>query len=167
MYGKKIICTPLPYLEELPESDKNLIILNFDLSNIKEVVEKIKSLISQNNAKATNYVVPYKDNYNKYLAKGKSKYEKEKYNGMKKIRAKVKFKDMKHNNLLRLAGEEFVEDEERADDLIRRGFATLVEEIKPKVEKAVTEIETAVKEEKKEKAIKETAKKVVKKNAKK
>lgn len=164
MYGKKIICTPLPYLEELPESDKNLIILNFDLSNIKEVVEKTKSLISQNNAKETNYVVPYKDNYKKYLAKGKSKYEKEKLGNMKRIKAKVKFKDAQNNNVLRNIGEEFIAEDERAEDLIKRGFATLVEEIKPKVEKAVTEVETAVKEIKKEKAVKEKA---VKKDAKK
>lgn len=74
---------------------------------------------------------------------------------------------MKHNNILRKAGEEFIEEAERADDLINRGFAILVEEIK---EKAV-KIETAVKEEKKEtaKPKKETAKatKEEKKNAKK
>lgn len=159
MYGKKIICTPLPYLEELPESDKNLIVLNFDLSNINEAVEKIKLLISPNNSKATNYVAPYKDNYKKYLAKGKSKYEKEKLGNMKRIKAKVKFKDARNNNVLRNIGEEFIAEDERAEDLIKRGFATLVEEIKPKVEKAVTEVETAVKEIKKEKAVKKNAKK--------
>lgn len=160
MYGKKIICTPLPYLDELPESDKNLIILNFDLSNINEVVEKIKLLISPNNSKATNYVVPYKDNYKKYLAKGKSKYEKEKLGNMKRIKAKVKFKDAQNNNVLRSIGEEFIAEDERAEDLIKRGFATLVEEIKQKE----VAVETAVKEIKKEKAVKEKA---VKKNAKK
>lgn len=155
MYGKKIICTPLPYLEELPESDKNLIVLNFDLSNINEVVEKIKLLISPNNSKATNYVAPYKDNYKKYLAKGKSKYEKEKLGNMKRIKAKVKFKDARNNNVLRNIGEEFIAEDERAEDLIKRGFATLVEEIKQKE----VAVETAVKEIKKEKAVKKNAKK--------
>lgn len=42
MYGKIIICTPLPYLSELPDCDKNIIILDFDLSNINEVVRKNK-----------------------------------------------------------------------------------------------------------------------------
>lgn len=88
---------------------------------------------------------------------------------MKKIKAKVKFKDMKHGNMLRYIGDVFIEDNARADDLIARGFVTLVEEIKEKaepkkVEKAVETIEVAVKEEKKEKAVKEKA---VKKNAKK
>lgn len=68
---------------------------------------------------------------------------------MKKIRVKQKFLDMKHANCLRKAGEEFIEESERAEDLINRGFATLVEDIKEKV----TKVETAVKEEKKEKAV--------------
>lgn len=152
MYGKKIICTPLPYLDELPESDKNLIILNFDLSNINDVVEKIKSLISSNNSKATDYVVPYKDNYKKYLAKGKSKYKKE-MKGLKKIRVKVKFSDMLHNNTIRNKGEVFIEEDERADLLITRGYAELLE--------SIPAVETAVKKEvKKEKAVKEKAIKV-------
>ena len=72
---------------------------------------------------------------------------------MKKIKVKVQFKDMKHNNVIRKVGEEMIEDNARADDLIARGFCLLVEDI---IEKKV-EVEHAVKEEKKEKAIKEKA----------
>ena len=68
---------------------------------------------------------------------------------MKKIRVKQKFLDMKHSNCLRKAGDEFIEENERAEDLINRGFATLIENIKENTIK----VETAVKEEKKEKAV--------------
>ena len=160
MYGKKIIVTPLPYLNELPISNENAFILDFDLKNIKDVALKLKSLQKAYKRVATNYENILNDNYDKYLTKGKSHYFKEMKNNMKKIKAKVKFKDMKHNNILRNIGDEFVEENERAEDLIKRGFATLVEDI---IEKKV-EVEQAVKEAKKEKAIKEKA---VKKNAKK
>lgn len=76
---------------------------------------------------------------------------------MKKIRALVDFKDAKNDEKIRCIGEEFVEDDERASLLIHRGFALLVEDI---IEKK-SEIEQAVKEVKKEKAVRE------KKNAKK
>ena len=152
-YGTKVIVTPLPYLDEINiKNNENALVLNFDLSNMKDVVNNIK------NVSRVIWNVP-EDNYKKYLAESKSKYEEmKKY--MKKIRVKNKFKDMKHNNILRNIGEEFIEEGARADDLIARGFCTLVEEIKEKKE----EVETAVKEEKKEKAVKEKA---VKRNAKK
>ena len=167
MYGKKICVTPLPYLNELPISNENAIILEFNLSNIKDVVKKIKSIKSSNNRNATKYKEILQDDYKKYLAEGKSHYVEE-MKSMKKIRAKVKFKDMMHNNCLRHIGEEFIENDARANDLIARGFASLVEEIKEKK----VEIETAVeKEVKKEKAVKEKAvkpaTKETKKNAKK
>lgn len=163
MYGKKIIVTPLPYLNELSITNEDCYILDFDLKNIKDVVRKIKLLTSQNNCEAIHYGKMLNDNYKKYLAEGESHYEKEMKGNMKKIKAVAKFRDMRHNNLLRNIGEEFVEENERAEDLIKRGFATLVEDI---IEKKV-KVEQAVKEVKKEKAVKEKAVKEVKKNAKK
>lgn len=152
-YGTKVIVTPLPYLNEIGIRDnENALILDFNLGNLNDVVERIK------NVSRASWNVP-SDNYDKYLAKGKSRYEELKKT-MKKIRVKNKFKDMMHNNLLRNVGEEFIEDNARAEDLISRGFCILVEDIKEKKQ----EIETAVKEVKKEKAIKEKAvKKVAKK----
>lgn len=152
-YGTKVIVTPLPYLDEIGiKNNENALILNFDLSNINDVVSNIK------NVSRAKWNCP-DDNYYKYLAKGTSKYEEMKRT-MKKIRVKNKFKDMKHNNTLRNVGEEFIEDNLRADDLIARGFCILIEDIKEKAE----EVETAVKEIKKEKAVKEKAvKKVAKK----
>ena len=155
-YGTKVIVTPLPYLQEMQINDANALILNFDLSNLNEVVAQIDK------PKRVNWQMPT-DNYSKYLASGKSKYEEAKKK-MLKIRVKNKFLDMKHNNVLRKVGEEFIEDNTRAMDLIQRGFCVLVEDLKAVKEKAVNEVETAVKEVKKEKAVKEKA---VKKNAKK
>ena len=157
-YGTKVIVTPLPYLNEMhiSDADKNALVLNFDLSNLNEVVANIQ------NVNKVKWQMP-QDIYSKYLAKGKSKYEEAKRN-MLKIRVKNKFLDMKHNNTLRRVGEEFIEDSIRAKDLISRGFCVLVEDLKAETEKAVNEVETAVKEVKKEKAVKEKA---VKKNAKK
>lgn len=162
MYNKNIIVTPLPYLHELGVTNKNTLILNFDLSNINDIVSKIKDVKKQ------TWCLP-KDNYSNILAKGKSKYKKELSNGMMRIRVKQKFRDMKHlqmdgKGVLRRIGDEIIEDEARAKDLIERGFATLVENIVEKKQ----EVETAVKEVKKEKAVKEKAVKTpAKKNAKK
>ena len=141
-YGKQVVVTPLPYLDEIGiKNDENALILNFDCSNIKDVVEKIKT------PKKVTWNVP-NDNYGTILEKIKSNYEKERI-GMKRIRVKQKFRDMKHGNILRSTGEEFVEEAERADDLINRGYAILIEEIKQKTEK----VEAAVKENHEERAV--------------
>lgn len=156
MYGTKVIVTPLPYLDELNIKGDNALILDFDLKNINDIVEQIKM--------PTKVMwQPPADNYNNLLAQGKSKYTQEMSKGMKRIKVKARFKDMKHNNILRFVGEEFIEEDARATDLIERGYAYLIEDIKP----VETKVEKAVKEVKKEKAVKEKATKVVKKNAKK
>lgn len=147
-YGVRIICTKLPYLEEIGiRNHEEAIILNFNCNNIEEVAEELQTI------KKINWKPP-EDNYMKYLVESKSTYEERKLT-MKKIRVKQKFLDMKHGNCLRKAGEEFIEENSRAEDLINRGFAILVEDIKEKEVK----VEKAVKEEKKERAVKETTKK--------
>ena len=160
-YGTKVVVTPLPYLQEISISNENAIILDFDCSNIIDVVEKMK------NVSRVKWNAP-SDDYINILAPSKSNYRLRSENKMKKIKATIKFKDMMHNNVLRYAGEEFIEEEARANDLINRGFATLIADIK---EEAI-EVEQAVKKEvKKEKAVKEKAikpaTKETKKNAKK
>ena len=142
-----VIVTPLPYLEEIGVKDnENALILHFNCDNVKEVASRIKNKIKMN-------YEPLQDRYNEILAKGSSHY-KEMKSGMKKIRVKQKFRDMKHGNILRTPGFEFIEEDARANDLIDRGFVTLIEDIK-------LEVEHAVKEVKKEKAIKEKAVKKV------
>ena len=152
-YGKQVVVTPLPYLEEIGiRRNENAVILEFDCSNIKEVADQIENL------KEITWKPP-EDGYNKILVPSKSTYT-ERRMGMKRIKVKQKFLDMKHNNIQRRTGEEFIEENDRADDLINRGFCLLVEELTPKETPAK---EVAVKTEaKKERAIKtekETAKK--------
>ena len=70
---------------------------------------------------------------------------------MKNIKVIQAFRDSAHDNELRAIGNEYLEQNDRADELIRRGFCELINVVE---EKAV-KVETAVKEEKKEKSIKE------------
>lgn len=140
--------TPLPYLKEIDiQEGRDALILNFDCSNVKEVVEQIK------NTHRTSWHVP-EDGYIKYLTKSESKYKEERI-GMKKIRVKQKFYDMAHNNILRKVGTEYLEEAKRADDLADRGFAIILEEIKePQPKEEAIQVETAVKvETKKETAV--------------
>lgn len=76
---------------------------------------------------------------------------------MKRLKVKNPFWDKTENNRKRNVGEEFEASDERANDLISKRFAVLLEDI---IEKNVV-VEEAVKEVKKEKAVKE--KKVAKK----
>ena len=64
-YNKYVVITPLPYIDELSQKSEKLVILDFNLKNIKDVVKRIKSLKSQNNCSATNYGNVLVDNYNK------------------------------------------------------------------------------------------------------
>ena len=63
-----VVVTPLPYLEEIGVEDgKNAYILEFDCSNIDEVARKMVNI--------PKFEFKHlKDNYDKILAKGKSKY---------------------------------------------------------------------------------------------
>lgn len=160
-YGTQTITTRLPYLEEININDDNAIILEFDCSNIKEVVEKIKKQAH----KRIEWNVP-KDNYRNILAEGKSRY-KEMIKGMARVRVKVRFRDTQNNLIWREVGNEIICDETRAKQIADSGYGEIIEEVIEPVEKAVKEV-------KKEKAVKEKAtkkvepeKKAVKRNAKK
>lgn len=161
-YGTQTITTRLPYLEEININDENAIILEFDVSNLKEVVKKI----IENGHKRINWNIP-KDNYKNILAKGKSNY-KEMRKNMARVRVKVRFQDTRHNLIWREVGHIIECDIERAKQIADSGFGDIIEE-------PIEQVEKAVKEEKKEKAVKEKAtkevkpevKKAIKKNAKK
>lgn len=154
-YGVQTITTPLPYLEEIGITNENSLILDFDLNNIKNIVERIKKPTK------VNWTIP-QDNYNNILANGKSKYEEMK-NTMAILKVTVNFRDMQNNGIERKIGEEFVCELPRAKQIVAAGYGTIIDE---QIEKKVP-VEKAVKEVKKEKAIIEKAVKVIKKNAKK
>ena len=66
-----MIVTPVPVFKELKINEKNSIILNFDCSNLDEVIDKIQT-------KKFNftYEAP-EDNWKQLLAPGESQYQKE------------------------------------------------------------------------------------------
>lgn len=69
--GVPIIATPIPVFKEIGLDDTNSIILNFDASNIDEVIDKM--LKTDFNFTYT----PKKDCWDKLLIPGKSEYQKE------------------------------------------------------------------------------------------
>lgn len=122
--NKPVIVTPLPYLSEIGvEDNKNAYILNFDCSNVKEIVSKITTIPKFEFKKL-------QDNYDNIVIKGKSKYEE-----MKKMEVKVKvikpFKDMQNGNIQRHMNEEFICSKLRAEYLVENKAAEIIEEIKP------------------------------------
>jgi len=72
-YGVPIITTPLSILKELPVSDNEKIILEWDCSNADEVARQI----FEKEIKPFEYKIP-KDNWKKLLVNKKSTYEEEK-----------------------------------------------------------------------------------------
>lgn len=74
---------------------------------------------------------------------------------MVRIKILKSFRDAQSENILRLAGSEAIVDKERADDLIRKGFAEFVSEV-------IVDVETESKKPVTEKAVR-----TLKKNAKK
>lgn len=138
-----IITTPLPYLEELGVKDGiNAYIMNYDCSNVDEIVNKITN-VPKFNFKRLD------DGYNKIFKNIKSKYEEE-LNMKVKVKAIVEYDDCELNKRVKI-GEEWITTRERADRLLE--YPALVE---------VVEV---IKEDKKEDK-KVPTKKVEKKNGK-
>lgn len=105
-----IITTPLPYLEEIGYKDGETgYTLEFDLSNINEVVKKI-TYIPLFNFKRL------KDNYENIFIKSKNKYKEEL--GMKvKVRCIVNEYYDVELGLNKVKGDEYIVSRERADKL--------------------------------------------------
>lgn len=72
-YGVPIVTTPLSILKELSITDNEHIVLDWNCNNADEVAKEI----FEKDVKSFKYNIP-KDEWNKILATGKSKYEEEK-----------------------------------------------------------------------------------------
>ena len=99
-YGVPVITTPLPVLKELGVNETNSITLAFDLSNMDEVVRKMRLRKAK-----FKYEAPV-DRWNELLVAAPSTYAQD----MKKIyEVEVihKFEDTKNGNKQRLVGETF------------------------------------------------------------
>lgn len=77
-YGVPIITTPLSVYKELPVTDNERIVLNWDCSNVDEIAKQI----FEKKVKPFKYEIP-KDDWDKFLAKGKSTYKEEKQEKVK------------------------------------------------------------------------------------
>lgn len=124
--GCKLILTPCESFEENGLLD-DCILLDFDLSNIDEVVGKIKNEYINKPSRKLSYV-PLKDDYDKYLLDGKSGYEGENVMVIKVL----KDFDISGTKIHKVEGEVFATDdiftEERAMNAIKAGYAVEVVE---------------------------------------
>lgn len=140
-----VICTKLPYLQEIGVVDKkNGYLMDFDCGNIEEIVAKIQN-------KPKFEFKKLNDRYNKILAKGKSQYKEERMDKKVKVRATDAY--MQNNiedserGYVPKPNEEFFISESRYKTLSVAEnnsyglvFVRLVEQ--PKVETAKKEVET-------------------------
>lgn len=92
--GIPVIVTPLPYLDEIGIKDGvNAYILDFDCGNVKDVATRMKKVPKFN-------FEPLKDNYDKILAKGKSRYRQE-LNTIVKVICIKEYKDILLNRVIK------------------------------------------------------------------
>ena len=155
-YGVPIVTTPLTVTKELPITDNEQIVLNWDCSNVDEVARQI----FEKDVKPFEYTPP-EDEWHILLAEGKSNYEEEKK--MRYLVEATNKYERTNNHDIELSkqkgvekyipkeGEKWEVDWERKEKLVNLGYVKEVKEIK--------EIETAKKEVKAEKAVKKTTKK--------
>ena len=143
-YGVPIVITPLSVYNELPVSDNEKIVLNWDCSNVDEVAR----LIFEKNVKPFTYKTP-NDIWDKILAKGKSTYKEEKEMKVK-VECVFEYFDLELNKSITPNDED--KNKYRIIPKLR------AEEIIEKTNGAIKILEE-VKEEKKEKAVKPTTKK--------
>lgn len=162
-YGVPIVTTPLSILKELPITDNEHLVLNYDCSNADEIARQI----FEKNVKPFNYNPPA-DSWEDFLIKEKSNYEEEKkMKFLVEATEKYTRTNTSDNGLsatkgiryIPKQGEQWEVDYERKERLVELGFVTVVKEIK--------EVETAVKEVKTEKAVKKVTKKPATKGRKK
>ena len=164
LYGVPLVTTPITVCDELNIDSSMRLILNYDLSNVDDVIENMF------NKKMDFKYTPPKDRWNEILAKGK---------GEVKENLKMKLFKVKANNVSSdrgivlgelgrpaKVGEEFITTEDRVENLCNGKnkfnvvFATLLEEVKdePKEVKEENKGEPIV-EEKPVKKTKKTSKK--------
>lgn len=156
MYKTPCILTPCNVYKELGMLDSS-IVLNFDLSNLDEVVERIF-----NETIEVNYTPP-KDRWDEIFIDVKSNYKEEEMKNYK-VRALFEFDDIEEN-LLRLKDQEFYVDADRYEYLYKAQAVELVsidELEEPKIEIEETEFLPKTEETKKE-IVKAVKKKTTKK----
>lgn len=164
-YGVPIVTTPLSILKELPITDNEHLLLDWDCKNVDEVARQI----FEKEVKRFDYIPP-KDNWEDFIIKEKSKYEEEKkMKYLVEATEKYERTNTSDNELsvkkgvryVPKSGEQWEVDHDRKEKLIELGFVKLVKEIEEKkaTKKEELKVETAAKKTKTEKAVKKTTKK--------
>jgi hypothetical protein len=148
-YGVPIITTPLSILKELPITDNEHLVLEYDCSNADEIARQI----FEKKIKPFKYNPP-EDNWEDFLIKEKSNYEEEKR--MKfLVEATNKYQntntyDVELSNQKGVekyfpkTGEQWEVDFERKELLVDKGFVKVVKEIEDK--KVIKEDEVVIEE---------------------
>ena len=159
-YGVPIVTTPLTILNELPITENEHIVLDWNCENVDEVARQI----FEKEVKPFSYTAP-EDNWSNILVKKESTYEEEK-NMKYLVEATDLYKRLntydvelsKQKNVKQYVpkeGERWEVNLERKQLLEEKGFIKVIEEVK--------EVETATKKVETEKAVKKTTKKATKK----
>lgn len=115
-YGVPLVTTPLSVLKELPITDNEMIVLNWDCSNVDNVAKEI----FEKEIKPFKYTPP-KDEWYKHIKKVKSKYI---YNPNEKVKVVCirEYYDQELNGELIKKDTEKIMQRDRADYLISRGL---------------------------------------------
>lgn len=153
-YGVPIITTPLSVYKELPVTDNERIVLDWDCSNVDEIAR----LVFEKEVKPFKYTPP-KDDWDKILVNVKSNYEEEK-NMKVKVRCLRNYFDLELNKLITASKEdknyERIITRERADEIIDKtnGAIEILETVRQeKKETATKPRKTTRKQPKKETAV--------------
>ena len=117
--GVPIVVCELPYFKEIGIKDgENAIFLKEDCSNVKEVVQRMKTPLKFK-------FEPVKDDYDKIIAKGNSLYQKELIT-MVKVRCISKYHDIELNETKTPESEPYKVNKIRAEELLAYGDIELV-----------------------------------------
>lgn len=161
-YGVPIVTTPLSILKELPITDNEHIVLDWDCNNVDEVARQIfekkvkKFEYNPPEDNWENYIIKEKSTYKeemkmKYLVEATDKYEKEKTSDNQ-------LSESKGTRYFPKEGEQWEVDFERKEKLVNLGFVKVVKEIPDKkitkkAEKESEQIEEKPKTRRKRKII--------------
>lgn len=117
--GVPVVVCELPYFKEIGIKDgENAIFLKEDCSNVKEVVQRMKTPLKFK-------FEPVKDDYDKIVVAGKSKYQKE-LKTMVKVKCISKYYDIELDKTFTPESEPYEVNKIRAEELIGYGDIELV-----------------------------------------
>jgi len=123
----KLLITPCPSFYEQGCDEENSMILEFDMSNIDDVIERIQEMYECNKPKKTFKPIKVADEWEKFLAEGKPEYKGMEYYH---VRATELYKQFNVYDVelgyVPQAGTEFVVDGERLEKLLHSQYGAMV-----------------------------------------